>query len=92
VQVPSAHPVMTPVAHVHRGFIQRPIKFGRSKGSGACHSEVAMNKLLLIVLTTAVVLVTGGSLAMMNTACKSSHHSWCAPISDLRQHAKTRHG
>ena len=45
---------------------------------------------LLIVLTV-VVLGTGSALAVMNNACKSSHHAWCAPISDIRHHAKVGH-
>ncbi len=42
---------------------------------------------LLIVLTV-VVLGTGSALAVMNNACKSRHHAWCAPISDIRHHVK----
>ena len=42
----------------------------------------------LIVLAV-VVLGTGSALAIMNNACKSGHHAWCAPISDIRHHAKT---
>ena len=45
---------------------------------------------LLIVLAV-VVLGTGSALAVMNNACKSSHHTWCAPISDARHHAKIGH-
>ena len=30
---------------------------------------------------------TGSALAVMNNACKSIHHAWCAPISDIRHHA-----
>ncbi len=41
---------------------------------------------LLIVLA---VVVLGGTLAVMNNACKSSHHAWCAPVSDVRLHTKT---
>jgi hypothetical protein len=37
-----------------------------------------------IVLTTVVVLL-GAGLAMMNNACKSSHHTWCAP--NIQHHA-----
>ena len=29
------------------------------------------------------------TLAMMNTACKSSPHAWCAPMSSLQHHIKT---
>jgi hypothetical protein len=43
---------------------------------------------LLIVLAV-VVLGTGSALAVMNNACKRSHHAWCSPISDIRHHAKT---
>jgi hypothetical protein len=42
---------------------------------------------LLIVLTV-IVLGTGSVLAIMNNACKSSHHAWRAPNSEIRYHAK----
>jgi hypothetical protein len=45
---------------------------------------------LLIVLTT-VVVVAGGALAIMNKACKTGEHRWCAPISDIRHHVRTGH-
>jgi len=45
---------------------------------------------LLIVLAV-VVLRAGSTLAVMNNACKSSHHAWCTPISDIRHHTKTGH-
>jgi hypothetical protein len=41
----------------------------------------------LIVLAV-VVLGTGSALAIMNNVCESGHHAWCAPISDIRHHAK----
>ncbi len=43
----------------------------------------------LVMLLVAVVLVTVGTLAVMNQACKSSEHAWCAPMSTLRHHIKT---
>ena len=46
-----------------------------------------MKSLLLIVLT-AVVLVAGSALAIMNNACKSGHHAWSAPMSSIRHHGK----
>ena len=46
----------------------------------------------LSIVLVAVVLVAGGGLAIMNNACKSSHHGWCAPVSDVRHLVKTRHG
>jgi hypothetical protein len=45
----------------------------------------------LLIVVAAVVLVTGSTLAIMNNACKSSHHSWCAPASDNRHHVKIGH-
>ncbi len=43
----------------------------------------------LLIVLTAVVLGAGSALAVMNNACKSSHHAWCAPMSDIRHHTKT---
>jgi hypothetical protein len=45
----------------------------------------------LSIVLAAVVLVAGSSLAIMNNACKSSHHSWCAPMSGFRHHVRTAH-
>ena len=39
--------------------------------------EVAMKTSVMILVV--FLLVTGGALAVMNNACKSSHHAWCAP-------------
>jgi len=33
----------------------------------------------LVIVLVAVVLGTVGTVAMMNKACKSSEHAWCAP-------------
>jgi multisubunit Na+/H+ antiporter MnhC subunit len=44
-------------------------------------------KIPLLIVLTAVVVGVGSTLAIMNNACKSSHHEWCAPISDIRHHA-----
>ena len=52
--------------------------------------EVTMKTPLVIVLV-AVVLVTVGTLAVMNKACKSSQHAWCAPMSTVRHHMETGH-
>ena len=43
----------------------------------------------LLIVLTAVVLGVGSTLAIMNNSCKSSHHAWCAPTSDIRHHTKT---
>jgi hypothetical protein len=45
---------------------------------------------LLIVLAV-TALGAGSALAAMNNACKSGHHPWCAPTSDIRHHTKTAH-
>jgi uncharacterized protein YhhL (DUF1145 family) len=49
-----------------------------------------MKTTLLIVLGV-VVLMAGSGLAILNNACKSDGHAWCAPISDIRHHIKVRH-
>lgn len=46
---------------------------------------------LLIVLTAVVLLGTGSVLAIMNNACKTNHHSWCAPSSEFRHEAIAGH-
>ena len=38
----------------------------------------------LLIALVAVVFGVGSTLAIMNNACKSSHHAWCAPVSSLR--------
>jgi hypothetical protein len=45
--------------------------------------------LLVTILAAVILLATGSTLAIMNGACKSSPHAWCAPIADIRHHAKT---
>jgi hypothetical protein len=45
---------------------------------------------LMIVLAVAA-LGAGSALAFMNNACKVGHHTWCAPMSDIRHHGKTGH-
>jgi hypothetical protein len=42
----------------------------------------------LLIILGAVVLVAGSGLAIVNSACKSNHQSWCAPV---QHHAKTGH-
>jgi hypothetical protein len=41
-----------------------------------------MNSPLLAVLVMIVILI-GSALTMMNKACKSGYHAWCAPMSTL---------
>jgi hypothetical protein len=40
-------------------------------------------KIPLVIALTAVVLVAGSALAIMNKACKSSYHPWCSPVSSI---------
>ena len=48
------------------------------------------NSPLLGVLIV-IMLVVGSTLSIMNKACKSGYHSWCAPMSTVvRHHVKTR--
>ena len=52
--------------------------------------EVPMNSPLLAI-PIVIVIVIGSTLTLMNKACKSGYHAWCAPMSVLaRHHAKTR--
>jgi hypothetical protein len=45
-----------------------------------------MKTSVLIILTMTVVIV--GARAVMNNACKSGQHAWCAPMSTVRNHIK----
>ena len=57
------------------------------RGLGSAVARARMKTPVLIVLTV-IALGTGGVLAIMNNACKSSHHAWCAPNSEIRHHTK----
>jgi hypothetical protein len=48
-----------------------------------------MNSPLLVVLIV-IVLVVGSTLSIMNKACKSGYHAWCAPMSTVRHHTTTQ--
>jgi hypothetical protein len=48
-----------------------------------------MNSPLLGVLIV-ITLIVGSTLTIMNKACKSGYHAWCAPMSTVRHHVKTR--
>ena len=45
----------------------------------------------MLIVLGAIVLMAGSGLAIMNNACKSNHHAWCAQMSDIRHHVKTGH-
>jgi hypothetical protein len=44
-----------------------------------------MNSPLLVVLIV-IVLIVGSALTIMNKACKSGYHAWCAPMSTVLRH------
>ena len=49
-----------------------------------------MNSSLLVALIV-IMLIVASTLSIMNKACKSGYHAWCAPMSTLvRHHAKTQ--
>jgi Tfp pilus assembly protein PilV len=43
----------------------------------------------LVIVLIAFVFMAVGTLAMMNNACKSSQHGWCAPVSSVRHYINT---
>ena len=45
----------------------------------------------LVIVLVGVVLVTMSTLVVMNQACKSSRHAWCAPMSTVRHHKNFGH-
>jgi hypothetical protein len=47
-----------------------------------------MNSSLLVVLIV-IMLIVGSTLSIMNRACKSGYHAWCAPMSTVRHHVKS---
>jgi hypothetical protein len=44
----------------------------------------------LVIALTAIVLIVGSTLTIMNKACKSGYHAWCNPMFTVRQHIKVR--
>jgi hypothetical protein len=48
-----------------------------------------MSSPLLVVLIV-IMLMVGSTLSIMNKACKSGYHVWCAPMSTVRHHAKSQ--
>jgi hypothetical protein len=52
-----------------------------------------MKSRLIFVVAAVIVLVgAGGILAIMNNACKTGQHGWCAPVSMTRHQAKLGRG
>ncbi len=47
------------------------------------------SRLAFVFVATVVVLIGAGStLSIMNKACKTGQHGWCAPASMTRHHVK----
>jgi len=38
---------------------------------------------LFVVVTAVMLLATGSILAVMNNACKTNQHTWCAPSTEF---------
>jgi hypothetical protein len=57
-----------------------PLLYARGKASDA-----------VAIVITAVVLLAISTLVIMNNACKSSQHEWCAAMSVVRHHATIEH-
>jgi len=66
--------------------LSRAFTVGRLRGPAI--AEVAMKTALVIVLS-AVVVIVGSTLTIMNNACKSGYHAWCAPMSTVGHHIKS---
>jgi hypothetical protein len=45
-----------------------------------------------VFVLLAIALVTVSTLAIMNNACKSGQHGWCAPMSSFRHHTTIGRG
>ena len=44
------------------------------------------------VIFVVALLMVGGALALMNNACKTSRHTWCAPTISAVPHGRIGHG
>jgi len=67
--------------------LSRGFTVGRLRGPAI--AEVAMKTALVIVLS-AVVVIVGSTLTIMNKSCKSGYHAWCNPTFTVRHHIKSR--
>ena len=43
----------------------------------------------IIAAIIVIALLVGGTLSIMNKACKNGHHAWCGPMSTLVRHHTT---
>ena len=74
---------------VHRAFSFKDGNSGR-EARGPRNGEVKMKTPFVIAFVT-VVLAAVSTLAIMNNACKSGPHDWCAPASSIRHQLNTGH-
>jgi hypothetical protein len=44
----------------------------------------------VIAAIVVIALTIGSALSIMNKACKSGRHAWCAPMSTVQHHAKSQ--
>jgi hypothetical protein len=44
----------------------------------------------VIAVIIVIVLIVGSTLTIMNKACKSGYHAWCAPMSTVHHHVRTQ--
>jgi len=83
------------LSHVARAaslFLECTIKRKRPLSPRAAKlvvtGKVAMDTpVIAVVIVVALIVVS--TLSILNKACKSGYHAWCAPISTLRHHSKT---
>ncbi|HEY2413771.1 MAG TPA: hypothetical protein VGI40_16085 [Pirellulaceae bacterium] len=47
-------------------------------------------KTALVIVISALVVIVGSTLTIMNQACKSGYHAWCNPVFTVRHHIKSR--
>ena len=69
------------VSGARGGYYRESRQWGGYYGDAA--PEVVHMKTPLLIVLGAIVLMAGSGLAIMNNACKSNHHAWCAQMSDI---------
>jgi hypothetical protein len=86
-----SHP--TPLLSLWRAhpFILRSSQPRLAWGVGGPHQRGPQMRTSLLIVLAVTALGAGSALVAMNNACKSGHHPWCAPMSDIRHHTKTAH-
>jgi hypothetical protein len=44
----------------------------------------------LLAVAVVILIIIGSALTLMNKACKSGYHAWCAPMSTVVRHHATK--